>query len=303
MRIWTGLNQDTQNFQGGTLTIGKFDGLHLGHQRLLAALNQGPEPRVVMSFDPLPIQVLRPDQGYKRLMPKGDLGEQLPCYGADLLLILNFTTDMAAKSAAQFAEDVIVQPFAPKKLVVGYDFAMGKDRQGGLEWLRAWCRERKIELYVSEPFQLEGQTVSSGRVRGLIQNGDVAGAARLLGRPFYLRGQVIQGAGRGRTIGVPTLNQTVENETLPALGVYASRTRILGQVFNSVTNVGRVPTFTDQTQVQVETHVPDQTLSAYGERLDVDLIQRLRPEKKFADVEDLKKQIALDILEAKRILG
>jgi riboflavin kinase/FMN adenylyltransferase len=301
MRIWTGLNQDSQNFQGGTLTIGKFDGLHLGHQKLLQTLTGG--PRLVMSFDPLPIQVLRPDQGYKRLLPKEDLGEQLPRFAVDALLVLPFTKELAGKSAADFAEQVIWQPFRPRHLVVGYDFAMGKDRQGDLAWLRGWCSVKGLEFTVAEPFQLEGQTVSSGRVRELIQKGDVAAAARLLGRPFYVRGEVIAGAGRGRSIGVPTLNQKPVNETLPDLGVYASRTRWRGQTLDSVTNVGRVPTFTDQTKVHVETHVFGRDVSAYGDTVDVDLVQRLRPEKKFSSAEDLKNQIAQDILEAKRILG
>lgn len=302
MRIWQGLAQESQNFQGATLTIGKFDGLHLGHQRLLESVVRGPSPRVVMTFDPLPIQVLRPGHGYIRLLPIEDLGEQLPKFGIDLLLVLNFNQEMASKTAAEFAEDIIWKPFRPRKLVVGYDFAMGKDRQGNLDWIRSWCGKQGVELEVSEAFQLDGQTVSSGRVRELIQQGDVTQAAELLGRPFYIRGEVVQGAGRGRTIGVPTLNQKVMNETLPALGVYASRTRWRGKTLKSVTNVGRVPTFTDQTKVHIETHVLDETVSAYGDCIDVDLVRRLRPEKKFSSVEDLKKQIALDILEARRCL-
>jgi riboflavin kinase/FMN adenylyltransferase len=255
-----------------------------------------------MTFDPLPIQVLRPGQGYIRLLPKEDLSEQLPRLGIDLLAVLPFSSSMALQTAEEFAEQWIMKPFNPRKLVVGYDFAMGKDRQGNLAWLEQWCKARKIEFSVSPVFEIGGRPVSSGRVRELIQQGEVAQAGQLLGRAFYIRGEVVQGAGRGRSIGVPTLNQKVQNETLPALGVYASRTRLHDQILNSVTNVGRVPTFTDQAQIHIETHVMDHSLSAYGERIDVDLVQRLRPEKKFSSAEDLKKQIALDILEARRVL-
>ncbi len=305
MRIWTGSSGDSQKFQGGVVTVGKFDGLHLGHQKLLEVVRQGPKPWVVLTFDPLPIQVLQPEKHYARLMPKEDLGEQLPKTGVELLYVMKFDQSLAGKSAAEFADGVIWQPFQPKAIVVGYDFAFGKNREGNLAWLERWCggEQRKIQLHVVKPFELDGQAVSSGRVRAMIEAGAVDQAARLLGRPFYVRGLVIRGAGRGGSIGVPTLNQQVANETLPALGVYATRTRWRGQSMNSVTNVGRVPTFTDQREIHVETHVLNQTVHAYGETVDVDLIQRLRPEKKFTSAEDLKIQIKQDILDATRILG
>ncbi len=303
MRIWTGSSGDSQKFQGGVVTIGKFDGLHLGHQKLLEVVRQGPKPWVVLTFDPLPIQVLQPDKHYARLMPKEDLGEQLPKTGVELLYVMKFDQTLAAKSAAEFAEGVIRAPFRPKVIVVGYDFAFGKNREGDLAWLRRWGDTHGIALNVVKPFEFDGETVSSGRVRKLIEAGAVDQASRLLGRPFYVRGRVIRGAGRGASIGVPTLNQQVANETLPGLGVYASRTRWRGQVMISVTNVGRVPTFSDGKEIHVETHVLNQSLSAYGETVDVDLIAHLRSEKKFGSVEDLKNQIKQDILDATRILG
>jgi len=303
MRIWRGSDEDSQNFQGGTVTVGKFDGLHLGHQKLLEEVRKGSKPWVVMTFDPLPLQFLQPDKGYHRLMPKEDLEHQLPAFGIDVLRILPFVRQLAEKTPEQFAEDYFWRDFKPKKIVVGHDFAMGKDRKGHVQWLKRWSDERDVQLLVVPPFELDGKVVSSGRVRELINQGAVDEAAKLLGRPFYVRGQVVQGAGRGRGIGVPTLNQKVVNETLPAIGVYASRTRWKNQVMNSVTNVGRVPTFTDQRNIQVETHVLNRDINAYGDTVDVDLIHRLRPEKKFASVEDLKKQIQQDILEASSILG
>lgn len=302
MRVWNDLNGDSSPYRGGTLTIGKFDGLHLGHQELLQRVQKGPQPSVVVTFDPHPLQVLKPELGLTKIFPKADLIEQLPCYGPALLVILPFSQALGKLTAAEFAERYFA-PFAPSEIVVGYDFAFGRGREGNLEWLQKWCGEKKIRFTVVAARMVDGAPVSSGRVRDLIRAGDVEQARRLLLRAFYIRGEVVAGAGRGRTIGVPTLNQMVENETLPALGVYATRTKVSGQVLASVTNVGVAPTFVDQSRVHVETHLIGVTRDAYGEKVDVEFIRRLRPEKKFPSVGDLKKQIEQDILMAERELA
>ncbi len=302
MRVWNDLNEDTPEFHGGTVTIGKFDGLHLGHQELLKQVQKGPKPWIVLTFEPHPIQVLQPERKLTKIFPKADLAEQLPCYGVDVLGVVAFSREVASQSAATFAENALWRPFRPKRLVVGYDFAFGHKREGNLQWLKKWCADRKIAITVVAPKELSGEIVSSRKVRDLIVSGGVAEARRLLGRAFYLRGEVVKGAGRGRGIGFPTLNQAVENETLPALGVYVTRAKIADRVYGAVTNVGRVPTFTDQTQVHVETHLLDTSIDAYGATIDVEFLDRLRPEKKFSSAADLKKQIEQDILEAKREL-
>lgn len=303
MQIWRGSTAEPQNFHGCTVTIGKFDGLHLGHQKLLEAVRKGPKPWVVMTFDPLPLQFLQPFKGYRRLMPKDDLETQLPGYDIDVLRILTFDQRLAEKSPEQFAGDHLLRELKPARIVVGFNFAMGKNRVGGVTWLREWAQAHAMIVDVVAPVERHGLPVSSGRLRELVQKGDMGEAAALLGRRLYLRGEVIKGAGRGRTIGVPTLNQRVVNETLPLRGVYASRTHWRGQVYASVTNVGSRPTFGHEDEIQIETHVLGVDMDAYGESVDVELIQRLRPEKKFGSVEDLKKQIQQDILEAKGILG
>lgn len=298
MRVFNDLNGDTRDFHGGVVTIGKFDGLHLGHQELLKQVSRGPKPAVVLTFDPHPIQVLQPEKGLTKIFPKEDLAEQLPCYGIEGLGVIAFSLEVAAQSAATFAENTLWKPFQPKRLVVGYDFAFGHKREGNIDWLKKWCADRKIAITIVAPLENGGAPVSSRRVRELIVNGDVKSARELLGRPFYLRGVVVKGAGRGKSIGFPTLNLQVSNETLPGLGVYATRTKIGDRVYGSVTNVGRVPTFTDQSRVHVETHLLNQSLEAYGAKIDVEFLRRLRPEKKFASAADLKKQIEQDILEA-----
>ena len=303
MQIWRRIDGDTKNFQGGVLTVGNYDGLHIGHQRLLREGEKVGHPLIVMTFDPHPRQVLQPEKHLKRLFPRDDLGEQLPLYGVDLAVILHFDHKFAALSAREFLEQFVWQPFHPRHIVAGYDFAFGKGREGTLDVLKVWAAEKNVTVDVVQPLEKDGAVVSSRRIRDLILKGDVAGAEVLLGRPFYLRGEVIAGQGRGKTIGIPTLNQRVVNETLPPNGVFASRVRFEGSVYNSVTNVGTNPTFESGVLVKVETHVLDTVAEWRGHVIDVELIERLRDEKKFSSVEDLKKQVQSDILKARSILG
>jgi riboflavin kinase/FMN adenylyltransferase len=301
MDIWRAVEAPTQKFHNGVLTVGNFDGLHLGHQSLLKKMTEFPGPRIVITFDPHPLQVLQPERGLKRLFPREDLWERLPAFGVDLLLLLRFDKTFARQRPDGFL-DTYVGPFHPKHVVAGYDFAFGAGRAGNLDSLRAWCAGRGVQVDVMPPLELDGVLVSSRKIRECIEAGEVGTAATLLGRPFYLRGAVGAGAGRGAAMGFPTLNQSVENETLPKGGVYATRVRRAGRTYASVTNIGTNPTFESGSAVKVETFVLDQKADWRGERIDVELIERLRDEKKFSGVEDLKEQIQADILNARKVL-
>ena len=301
MQIWAQIERQAHLFHAGVITIGNFDGLHLGHQELLRLAQAVGQPRIVMTFDPHPLQILHPEKHLKRLLPRADLFEQLPYYGIDLLVMLPFDRAFANQSAETFVQRYLLEPFQPRHIVAGYDFAFGKEREGTLPFLRSWAAQHSIAVDVAQPLQLGGQPVSSRRIRESVIHGDMREAARLLGRPFYLRGEVVHGAGRGHQIGVPTLNQKVENETTPLLGVYASRARGQGQSFASVTNIGVNPTF-GGTTLKVETHVLDQTVDWRGVTVDVDLIERLRGEQKFNSIDELRTQIAADIAHARRVL-
>jgi riboflavin kinase/FMN adenylyltransferase len=239
----------------------------------------------------------------RRLFPREDLSERLPAYGVDLLVILPFTAAFAELPAEEFLRRYLAEPFEPRHVVAGYDVGFGKGRQGSLASLRAWASPRGVEVHAVAPLKIRGEIVSSRRVRELVTAGQVDEASELLGRPFYLRGPVVAGHGRGARIGVPTLNQQVINETLPLQGVYVTRTRLDGVSRPSVTNIGFNPTFGGETEVKVETHVLDAEVQARGRIVDVDFLKRLRPEMKFPGVEDLKKQIQDDILKARQYLG
>ena len=303
MQVWRQIDPvGAKNFQGGVIVIGNFDGLHLGHQALLAAANRHPGPRTVITFDPHPVQVLRPDQGLRRLLPREDLEEHLPGYSIDLLLILPFTKAFAQLSPDDFLTTYL-NPFTPRWVVAGYDFAFGRDRQGSLQRMREWALGLGAEVETLPALEKGGAIVSSRRVRELVTQGLVAEAASLLGRPFYVRGRVIKGAGRGVGLGFPTLNQEPVNEILPAFGVYATRTRWRGKSWPSITNIGTNPTFESGQAVKVETHVLDGDPNLADESLDVDFVQFIRPERKFQSSVDLANQIRSDILKAKSILG
>lgn len=294
--------QNLQAFAGAVVTIGNFDGLHLGHRALLAAAAERPGPRVVITFAPHPVQVLYPERGLRRLLPREDLREQLPHLGVDLLIELPFTRDFASLTADDFLSRYL-EPLKPSALVVGYDFGFGRAREGGQDRLRDWSAARGLYFDIVPPFAVDGAIVSSRRLRELIEAGDVAEAQRLLGRPFYLRGQVGRGAGRGATIGIPTLNQNVVNETLPKNGVYVSRTRLDDEHYGAITNIGLTPTFGDAPAIKIETHVLDRDVHWRDRVIDVDLIARVRDEVKFDGVDSLKAQIARDVARARRVLG
>lgn len=301
MQVWSTVPLNSSAFQGGVVSIGNFDGLHLGHQALLGQAQALPGPRTVLTFDPHPVQVLFPERQLKRLFPREDLIERLPDYGVDLLVVLKFTKEFAALSAREFLESY-VRPLAPRHIVAGYDFGFGHDREGSLAFLSSWAESEGIEVHVVEAKLEGGEVVGSRRLRRLLSEGRVAEMPGLLGRRFYLRGEVVSGAGRGAGIGVPTMNLKVENEMVPMIGVYATRTIGDGRSYPSVTNVGVNPTFESDNRVRVETHVLDETLNWRGRKIDVEFVARLRDEKKFANVEDLKKQIQADILEARHVL-
>jgi riboflavin kinase/FMN adenylyltransferase len=287
------------------VTIGNFDGFHRGHQELLAQVKrhrQRNEPVVVMTFDPHPIEVLRPEIPFTRLSDSGELIELLSAAGVDYLVIEPFSKAYSQISAAEFLRDIVLRPLQPKWLVVGYDFHFGKDRGGDFELVKAVCKEAGVQTEQVKPLQMNGETVSSRGIREAVRAGDLTKARQWLTRDFNLSGPVVHGAGRGKGLGFATLNIELHERTLPKQGVYATRATVHGRRYPSVTNVGVAPTFGSKGPVRVECHVLDADLEAYGEKVKIEFVERLRDEIKFSSVEMLKKQISEDVQKAREIL-
>lgn len=303
------------------MTIGNFDGIHCGHQALLrrmvaiadelAASQAQSVHTLLLTFDPHPVKVLRPDLPHFLLTTPMERIELAAMAGITYGVIHPFTLETAQITPQQFME-MLKEHLGLSVLVVGPDFALGRNRSGDLPTLRAIGETLDFRVEVIEPIALDAETVRSSRVRALLGAGDVATVATLLGRPYRVTGLVEHGDQRGRQVGIPTANLRIPPEKmLPADGVYATRTLIASfdrcDALPSVTNIGVRPTV-DGMHRRVETHIldfppPDHVDDLYGRVLAVDFYERLRGEVRFASVSELVRQIHTDIAHARTLLG
>lgn len=324
MQIYSDLSK-VQLTQPTALTIGNFDGIHRGHQVLLNELQQIARQfdlsSAILTFDPHPVAVLRPAQPHLLLTTPRErlhLGAML---GIDLGIIQPFTREVAALEPAEFMGD-LVKRLNLRALVVGPDFALGRNRSGNLDVLRALGETLGYTVHVIEPVAWGDHPVRSSAIRNLISEGNVEAAADLLGRPYHATGLVVQGDQRGRQIGIPTANLKIpENKLWPADGVYATRTYIHDRavahatnnatagapdLFNSVTNLGIRPTV-GGTEHRFETHLldfpePGGDDNLYGHYVTVEFMARLRGEQRFSGLDELVAQIHSDIAQARALL-
>lgn len=290
--------------RGGALAIGNFDGVHLGHDALVTELGKQAKtvggPAVVLTFDPHPLQLLRPELFMPVLTTVADRAELLQERGADEVLILRTTPELLQLSAPDFFEQLVRVRLDARALVEGFNFAFGRNREGTLDRLRELCAEAGVGLTIVPPLQHDGMTVSSSRVRNALLNGAVGAAARLLGRPYRLRGQVGTGQRRGQQLGFPTANLERAETLLPADGVYAVRAIWQGQTWPAAANVGPNPTFGEQAR-KVEVHLIDFQGDLYGQPLAVDFVERLRDTRPFAGVAELVAQLVKDVEQSRRL--
>ncbi|HET7009732.1 MAG TPA: bifunctional riboflavin kinase/FAD synthetase [Anaerolineales bacterium] len=290
------------------LTIGSFDGLHLGHQALIRAmLAQAAEmdlPGVVLTFYPHPSVVLRGRKPAFYITPPEEKAARLLGMGVDHVITQTFDEALSRVTAAEFL-DRLIRQLGMRSLWVGEDFALGHEREGNRAFLRRAAAERGFELHVFPPVLVEGEVVSSTRVREALRAGDVARVAVYLGRPFALTGRVVPGARRGQQLGFPTANLNVpDDQAYPGRGVYACYALVGDERLQAVTNVGLRPTFDDALPAPiVETHLLDVQLDLYHREIRLEFIERLREEQRFAGVEALKAQIAKDVERARQILA
>lgn len=289
-------------------TIGSFDGVHRGHQAIIhnmvAGAHQAGAKAVVVTFFPHPAVVLRGPQGPFFLTTPDERAKLLEELGVDVVVTLHFDRQMAALSAEEFMRK-IHDHLGLRRLFVGFDFALGRGREGNVERLRQLGEQMGYTLEVTQSIEIGGETVSSSRIRALLTHGSVDEAATLLGRPYSLTGEVIHGDGRGRSLGIPTANISVWQERIiPAVGVYATWAVVDGERLPSVTNIGVRPTFENQPVfARVETHLMDFDRDLYGKSVKLEFIQYLRREQRFPSVEHLLEQIHQDIQQSREVLA
>jgi riboflavin kinase/FMN adenylyltransferase len=293
--------------RGGAVAVGNYDGAHLGHASLIAELvwqaRRAGGPSVALTFDPHPLSLLRPDQPLSLLTTPADRGDLLHRLGADQVLTLRVEPSLLALSAASFFERVLREGLAARAVVEGTNFGFGHGREGNIDTLAGLCRQAGMELSVVPPLVLDGVEVSSSRIRGELLRGDVTEAARLLGRFYHLRGEVVVGERRGRALGFPTANLERVATVVPGDGVYAVRVRDPeGRRWPGAANVGPNPTFAQQER-KIEAHLIGFEGDLYGRELAVEFVRRLRDTRKFSGKEELIAQMRLDIEQARRSAG
>lgn len=309
MEIIAGLGSIQPPQVGVHLTIGNFDGLHLGHRALVAELlkssNQSGEKSALLTFYPHPVEVLYPEGSFLRMFPLQDLEEQLSLLGLDLLVIEKFTDKLASLSPEEFWTRWIQARLQPARVIVGHDFSFGAGKSGDIRRLQEFAKRYHFDLKVVQAIKMDGEIVSSSKIRELIRRGKMGEASRFLGRPFTVSGKVIRGRQVGRTLGFATANLAPLTTLLPTCGVYFTQTSIAGgQWAPSITNVGRAPTVTvagGESGLKVETHILDHSCEElYDQELRIGFFDFVRSEKKFDNMMQLKAQIEQDVKEAKR---
>jgi riboflavin kinase/FMN adenylyltransferase len=280
------------------LALGNFDGVHRGHQKILERLRRVAAERsalaVVMTFDPHPPRVVRPDKAPPLLMTKAQKLEALAAAGVHGTAIVRFTPELSRWDPETFVRTVLVDWAHVAEVWVGANFLFGHDRAGNFSMLRALGNAFGFKAEKIDPVRYKDFVVSSTRIRRLISEGRVDEAGALLGHQYAIDGVVVEGDRRGRTIGFPTANLTTENELLPPHGVYATTTTVEGVVHASITNIGVRPTVDASGRTTIETHLFNVQPDLYGASLRLGFVQRLRDERTFESLDALKTQIAAD---------
>ncbi len=285
-------------WRSGYVTIGNFDGVHRGHQalfqRLTATARAVGAPTIAVTFDPPPLALLRPEALPPRLTTIEQRVELIRHFGVDGVWILPTTWDLLRLTAEEFFQRVVTDQLAARGLMEGPNFYFGRDRGGTVEVLRQLCDAQHIALDVIQPVQIDGEWVSSSAIRAALIGGDINAAGQQLGHPYRLSGDVVDGAHRGRTLGFPTANLDHVDTVIPGHGVYAARSVVGGSTYAAAVHIGPNPTF-DEGAAKIEVHLLDFSGDLYGARLDVDLIDRVRPVQRFGSIDELLAQLRVDV--------
>ncbi len=305
MQVFRKLEDIPDGFGPTLLSVGNFDGVHRAHTRVLSHIvpraREENHRAVVVTFEPHPMRILRPDSGLKLLTPTPERLRLLQATGLDAVLLLPFTRDLSLMTPQVFAHDILKKSLQAREVHEGFNFRFGNRAAGDVTLLAEFGRKLGFEVKVYPELRLRGETVSSTQIRRLLTQGEVSRARYLLGRPFSILSTPGRGRGYGSKYTVPTINLSRYEELVPKDGVYVTRTRVADECFDSVTNVGNRPTFETES-FAVETHLLDfHPIALTPEtKVEIHFLLRLRDEIKFPSVEALRAQIGRDVTKAQR---
>ncbi len=293
-----------KRIESPVVTLGNFDGIHLGHRSILKRLSTRARAlscsSVVYTFEPHPMKVVAPSKSPPLILDTEDKLSLIKGFGIDFLVLARFTERFASKHPREFVEEVLVKGLGAREVLVGRDFSFGKGRSGTVEYLKSLGRELGFRVSVAAPVKRGGAVVSSSRIRALVLDGELARAGALLGRPYSIKGRVEKGDNLGRRIGFPTANLDVQSELTPGNGVYAARVKLGQRTLDALVNIGTAPTFARGVRC-VEVHLLGFKGDIYGRPMEVAFFARLRDEMRFTTMEALACQIRKDREKAKKI--
>jgi len=296
-------------FKNAVITIGTFDGVHLGHKAILNevvkhARNIGGES-ILLTFEPHPRKLLYPDQPLKLLTPLSEKIELITAEGIQNIVVVPFTKEFSNLTAAEYIEQFLVEKFHPKDIVIGYDHRFGHDRTGNIDLLRSYAVKHNFEVFEISAQLIDEAAVSSTKIRQALIDGYVADAHHMLGRSYFLSGTVVAGAKLGRTINFPTANIHPQDkeQLIPANGVYAITAAIDDATYKGMLNIGHRPTVSNDIALHIEAHLFDFNEDIYGRDITIAFIERLRDEVKFNSLDELKAQLAKDKENSIKVLG
>jgi riboflavin kinase / FMN adenylyltransferase len=296
-----------ERFSNPVATIGNYDGIHIGHRRIIERVKERAKEingtSMLITFDPHPLHLLRPEKELAAITPLSERKRLIEATGIDVLFVVPFTREFSRVAPDGFVRSILVDKLAVKGVVIGYDFKFGRQGMGDVQFLREKGKEYGFFVEEVGEIRLDGEKIGSNRVRKLVTGGDVAMAARVLGRPHAIEGTVVRAKGRGHTIGYPTINLKTDHTLVPRNGVYVTEVEIDGQRFGAVTNVGTNPTFEAGQVRSIESFILDFKGDLYDRKVKVIFLRRIRDEVRFNSVEELIAQIGKDVEAAREYLS
>jgi riboflavin kinase/FMN adenylyltransferase len=306
MLLITDLKNITTRFTNSVITLGNFDGLHLGHQELIKMVIKRARETgaisLVVTFRPHPLKILAPEKCPPLISiyeEKISLFEKL---GIDVLVKIPFTMDFSEMAPEDFVKDVLCGLLGAREIFVGYNYRFGRGRQGNVQTLKRLGEKLGFSVREVEQISIDGEVVSSSKIRRLLKDGDVEHASKLLGRTYAVTGLVVKGDGRGKSLGFPTANIVPKHAIIPADGVYAARLYVRDKLYDGIANIGLRPTFKKE-NLTIEVHIFDFDEDIYQEEVSLYFVKKIREEKKFASAEALRTQIHSDVKTAREMLA